>query len=324
MSNVPLPLLADASLPELSTAFPPPFQLTCYQSLDELKHALPHHKLLLCRSTLKVNHALLNHAKLDYVLTASSGRDHLDEAYLSTQQTKIIDAKGSNAWAVVDYVLACLSYIEDIKGIHPKTVGIIGYGEVGSRLYRTLDARGYTLMTYDPLHPGPNHTELMQLAECDLICVHANLHHTSPYPSFHLLSDDFLKKRPPQSIIINASRGDIIDEQSLITHHRGLYCTDVYTNEPSINKEIVKHATLCTPHIAGHTIEAKIQAIRQLSKTLHEQLHLPPPPFPAFPSKSHDTTYDPIQETQALKASIDLEATFLTLRKAHYRNAVLT
>lgn len=328
MTKLRLNLLADASLPELDIAFPPPFHLTYYHNLDELNHTLPHHNLLLCRSTLKVNQALLKHTNLDYVLTASSGRDHLDEAYLTSQNIQILDAKGSNAWAVVEYVLASLSYIEVIKDIHPKTVGIIGFGEVGSRLYRSLASLRYTLFTYDPLQPGPNHIELMQLAKCDLVCIHANLHHTPPYPSFHLITKDFLKKQGTQSVIINASRGEIVDEQSLLHYHQGLYCTDVFANEPKINREVVQHATLCTPHIAGHTIEAKIDAVRQLSKTLHKQLNLTPPNFSAHtPLKTQQenllSIYNPITETQVLKSSIDLKATFLTLRQAHYRHAIL-
>lgn len=103
-------ILADASLPGLKQAFPKPFHLTEYHHPDEIAQLLPGQDILLCRSTLKVNQSLLKNHCLQYVATASSGTDHLDHLWLGSQNIQVIDAKGSNAQAVADYVVACLAF----------------------------------------------------------------------------------------------------------------------------------------------------------------------------------------------------------------------
>lgn len=324
-------VLADASLPELELAFPPPFQLTLYHNLETLQAALPYHDILLCRSTLKVNASLLQEHALKYVLTASSGRDHLDETYLESQHINIIDAKGTNANAVVDYVLANLSYLALFHDFHPQTIGIIGCGEVGRRLYQRLQTHHFRILTYDPLNKGPHHTELQTLAQCDLLCIHANLHDGPRYPSRYLIEHNLLKQRHPHQAIINASRGSIVDEHALLQAHQGLYCTDVFSNEPQINAAVVQHATLCSPHIAGHSMEAKKDALRQISISLHCKLNLTPPCFPPHPQQTFQKTfkswqetmlsiYNPMIDTQALKASQNLQDIFIQQRRNHLRH----
>lgn len=318
-------VLADATLPELDVAFPPPFQLTRYHTVAELQAALPTHHILLCRSTCRVNQALLKHHRLQILMTASSGRDHLDEAFLSQQQTTILDAKGVNAPAVVDYVLSCLTYLKQHHDFHPRTVGIIGVGAVGSRLAARLLDSDFQIFPYDPPRtlrdPAFESASLQAINQCDLVCIHANLHTNLPYPSYHLIDSDFLQARTPHTAIINASRGDVVDETALLKVHRGLYCTDVYSHEPNLTPGVIQHATLCTPHIAGHTTEAKINIIRHLSRQLHAHLQLSLPAFPNMPllPQPH-VPYDPGDETQQLKQRSDLKAAFLALRQAHVRN----
>nr|WP_280642008.1 hypothetical protein [Legionella israelensis] len=130
---------------------------------------------------------------------------------------------------------------------------------------------------------------------------------------------------------MNASRGGIVNEPALLAAKETfVYCTDVYRNEPDINPEIIEYATLCTPHIAGHSIEAKYEAVFCISRFFHRMLGLPPPddkmPFKKqaefLPSESawQDTIlsiYNPLNETLELKKSSHLKETFLQLRKAH-------
>ncbi|MCH9716153.1 MAG: 4-phosphoerythronate dehydrogenase, partial [Gammaproteobacteria bacterium] len=108
------------------------------------------------------------------------------------------------------------------------------------------------------------------------------------------------------------------------------YCTDVYQNEPEINPDIIQHATLCTPHIAGHSIEAKSHAVLHLTQLLHAHFNfnMPQPiqiqttkPPHSYKSRAWEKSilnlYTPLIETQALKQASDSKATFLGLRRAH-------
>ncbi|CAM4503597.1 MAG: Erythronate-4-phosphate dehydrogenase [Legionella sp.] len=324
-------VLADASLPGLDQAFPKPCCLTRYTRADDLAALLAGQDVLLCRANLKVNHNLLKNHRVRYVATASSGSDHLDKQWLASQDIQIIDAKGCNARAVADYVVSCLAYLHQQRLIKGKHAGIIGFGEVGTRVQARLEAAGFTTSVYDPLK-GLS-TQLEDLYQVDLLCIHAELHDTHPHPSRNLIDQQFLANLKPGCVIINAARGGIIDELALLNlDDNFIYCTDVYLDEPNVNPQIIEKATLCTPHIAGHSLEAKYRAVNMVSEVLHQIAELPLPKFATpemrevahfEPNKTwHEqilSLYNPIEETLLLKQTKNLEETFFQVRKEHQK-----
>ncbi|MFJ1267052.1 NAD(P)-dependent oxidoreductase [Legionella lytica] len=322
-------VLADASLPGLDQAFPEPFCLTRYTQANEIGPLLVGQDVLLCRANLKVNQALLKTHSLGYVATASSGSDHLDTQWLASQNIQVIDAKGCNARAVADYVVSCLAYLHQQQLIKGQRAGIIGFGEVGTRVQARLEAAGFITRVYDPLK-GLN-TPLEDLYQVDLLCIHAELHNRQPYPSQNLLDQQFLAHLKPGCVVVNAARGGIIDEHALLKlGDKFIYCTDVYLDEPNVNPHIIAQATLCTPHIAGHSLEAKYRAVNRVSEVLHQIAELPLPTF-ASPEMSEPTPlesnktwqeqilslYNPLEETLRLKQAKNLKETFLQVRKEH-------
>lgn len=329
-------ILADASLPGLEQAFPAPFSLTRYHHPDEISGLLSGQEVLLCRANLKVNSSLLKTSQLRYVATASSGTDHLDYQWLSAQNIKTIDAKGCNASAVADYIVSCIAYLKQHQLLQGCRAGIIGFGEVGSRVQARLHAANFTTVIYDPLKaskaPDIFHSSSLEtLYTVDLLCIHAELHENQPYPSKNLIDQDILSQLKPGCVIINAARGGIINENALLNRPKELiYCTDVYLNEPRINKKVIEFATLCTPHIAGHSLEAKYTAVAMISQALHQIAGLSLPQF-ATPAvqrpvhlEPHSTweenilsLYNPLTETMQLKQAQNLEAAFLQIRKNH-------
>ncbi|MDF1827627.1 MAG: 4-phosphoerythronate dehydrogenase [Legionellaceae bacterium] len=327
-------ILADASLPHLDTLFKAPCHLTTYKNNDELLNALPHHDVLLCRSTLRVTADLLINSKLKCVATASSGVDHIDVEYLKTQNIKLFDAKGCNAEAVSDYVLSTLAYLDTQHKLPGMRIGIMGAGEVGSRVSTRLQALGFKVFLYDPpkAHRNPAFIScsLEAFTSCDVLCIHANLHNTQPHPTRDFLNAEFLQSLRPHTVIINAARGGMLDEQALLnSKHPITYCTDVYQAEPQINPEIIHRALICTPHIAGHSIEAKSDAVLHISKALHQYFKLKPPAtltYPKITLNSLDNSwqaralahYNPIHETLKLKQAQDKHAEFINLRRAHH------
>ena len=327
-------ILADATLPGLKQAFPEPFQLTLYHHLDEVAQLIFAQDILLCRASLKVNQALLKNHSLHYVGTATSGTDHLNHRWLASQNIQVIDAKGCNARSVADYVVAVLAYLDQQHLIQGNKAGIIGLGKVGSHVAPRLRAAGFELLTYDPpkaIREPFLSCKLEELYQADLLCIHAELHNTNPHPSLNLIDKHFLAQLKPGCVIINAARGGIVNEDALLSTQQELtFCTDVYLNEPAVDKRILANATLCTPHIAGHSLEAKYLAVAMVSKTLHQILGLPIPKF-AVPELKHFFTlspykswqenvlsiYNPLEETLILKKAKDQESIFLQLRKNH-------
>lgn len=323
-------IIADASLPDLTRYFKTPeFKLSTYGA-ESLHSKLKNNAILLCRSTLHVNQALLENSTIRYVATASSGSCHLDKAYLESQSIAWMDAKGANQEAVSDYMLCLLSYL----GITPdKRVGIMGMGHVGSLLCRRLQSLGFEVIAYDP--PRAACDALFESAsfdafcKADVFCIHAEYHNRAYHPTHHSLSHAFFDAIKPGAIILNAARGDIIDEQALLTHPKSLtYCTDVYSHEPSPNPAILDRATLCTPHIAGHSIEAKRRAVYFAAKAIYQARSLPPPKapniltMPPMPLNSdwqrhYKGLYNPMHDTKLLKSAADKKAAFLAARKKH-------
>ncbi|MFC3907852.1 4-phosphoerythronate dehydrogenase [Legionella dresdenensis] len=341
-------IIADATLPGLAEAFPHPFELSLFEQASDLHKHLHGQDILLCRSTLHVDEALLDGHHLRYVATASSGTDHIDKHYLDRRDIQLIDAKGSNAIAVADYVLSCLAYLQTYTDFKPplpyrerageretRKAAVIGMGAVGSIVAQRLQALGYPILSFDPPRaerdPAYKSAHIHELAECNLICIHASLHDNEPYPSRNLLDKQFLQQLKPNTAIINASRGEIVSEDALLKLSTPLYyCTDVYADEPDIDAKLVDYATLCTPHIAGHSIEAKLGAVRMVSEKLHHACKLALPTFtPALveepriiqPGQSWQnyilSLFNPVDDTVGLKLASDKTEAFLKLRKAH-------
>ncbi|QBR84719.1 hypothetical protein E3983_10310 [Legionella israelensis] len=154
---------------------------------DELLQILDDHDVLLCRANLHVNAQLLKHHQIKFVATASSGIDHIDQDYLKAQGITLLSAKGANATAVADYVTSCLAFVEKNLQRSIKSAGVIGIGEVGSKVCQRLKAIGIDVLMFDPIKayadPAFESLPLKSLYDCDVICVHANLHDRLPYPT---------------------------------------------------------------------------------------------------------------------------------------------
>ncbi|MCX7090097.1 MAG: 4-phosphoerythronate dehydrogenase [Legionellales bacterium] len=326
-------MIADASLPDLSHLFPTSFQVTRFVEARDLREQISDQDVLLCRSTLKVDADLLAESRIACVATVSSGTDHISAGYVAQRKIHVIDAKGTNASAVADYVVACLASLQQ-QGFGGQQAGVIGMGAVGTTVTTRLQELDFQVHGYDPLRAMQDTQfstcDLNALLVCDLLCVHANLHDQVPYASRHLLDATFLSQLKPGTVIINAARGGIVDESALLACTQPLrYCTDVYVGEPNIRAEVIEYATLCTPHIAGHSIEAKRRALQEVSQKIYHWFGLPAPILPhlavQLPQRAPSTAwqanilslYNPEHETQILKKARDLPKEFLALRAAH-------
>lgn len=328
-------ILADSTLPHLDALFCQTFALTTYHNEETLLSQIASHDILLCRSTLHVSAKLLENTSIQCVATASSGIDHIDVDYLTHHNITLLDAKGCNAHAVADYVTSTVAWLLTHHKIKGFKAGIIGFGEVGSRVSERLIRLNFSTVHYDPLKAMTDKSfktaTLEDIKDCDLICIHANLHASPPFPSVHLFNAAFLSQLKPKTVIINAARGGIVNEQDLLQPHLNLiYCTDVYEDEPVINPSIVDVATLCTPHIAGHSIEAKENAVISLATAIHQKYQIafakqiqPLEPI-CIERHQHESTedyflrlYNPFLESEALKKAYNKQEAFLRLRKAH-------
>jgi len=238
--------------------------------------------ILLVRSVTRVNQALLSDTNVRYVASPSSGSDHFDKTWLTEQDIMYFAAPGCNARSVADYVLASLAacFDEGILTEATHKIGIIGVGHVGHTLYHDLVKMGFEVVCYDP--PRAMHDRLFDsshrdaLYDCDVLCFHPALTRTGDYPSFHLVDNHFLQQLTKPCVIIQASRGAVIDTRALLATKKDVtWCLDVFENEPDVLPEVIDKALIATPHIAGHAYNAKLRGVAMIYDMLQAECNWP-------------------------------------------------
>ena len=256
---------------------------------------------LMVRSVTKVNEALLAGKPVRFVGTATAGTDHVDDAWLQQQGIGFSAAPGCNAIAVVEFVFSSLLILAQRDGfqLRDKTVGIVGVGNVGSRLNARLRALGIRTLLCDPPRADRGDEETFSsldqlVAEADILTFHTPLNMSGPYSTHHLVDADLLARLPADRILINACRGEVVDNAALLDALNGpkklTAVLDVWEPEPDLSLALLDKVAIGTAHIAGYSLEGKArgttqvfeacsQFIGQPQKVPLEEL-LPAPEFP--------------------------------------------
>ncbi len=235
---------------------------------------------LLIRSITQVNAELLKKSTVRFVATATSGVDHIDQIYLRERGIAFAEAKGSNANAVVEYCMAALAKLakEDRLDLESCNVAVIGAGCVGGLIARKLTRLGIKCLACDPLLTAEQQralrddgVELVSLEDAlraRVISLHVPLTTEGEHPTFHLLNAQRLSRLPAGTIIINASRGAVLDNSAVLHCLRSeqdlKVILDVWESEPVPLPGLVSQTTLATPHLAGYSLEAKFKATEQI------------------------------------------------------------
>lgn len=241
---------------------------------------------LMVRSVTRVDAALLEGTQVVFVGTATIGTDHLDLDYLQERGIAYASAPGCNANSVAEYVLSALCVLDGVLECLQAggRVGIIGLGNVGKQVLARLRALGIECCGYDPLLSQTQElplTSLEAVLACDVVCCHAPLTRSGPHPSFHLLGAAQLRQLKPGAVLISAGRGAVVDNQALLALVRERpdlrTVLDVWAGEPAIDLELLAACTLGTPHIAGYSLEGRLEGTRRVLNAYCGFLGVPVP-----------------------------------------------
>jgi erythronate-4-phosphate dehydrogenase len=281
-------IFADENMPLVEQFFADVGNVTLFNGRSVTAKLLQQADILLVRSVTNVNAELLSQNNtLRFVGTATIGMDHIDQAFLASRGIAFSSAPGCNAQSVVEYVLSSLWFLAnkyqwDLKH---KTVGIVGVGNIGSRLAAALRALNIDVLLCDPLRfasdPAFAHTEFEQLCQqADIISFHTPLCSSGGFPTRHMLNAQTLKQLKPDCAVINASRGAVIDNQALLQELtsqgvRRPVVLDVWENEPAILTALLPYVDIATAHIAGHSVEGKARGTEMLYQRCCELLGQP-------------------------------------------------
>ena len=241
--------------------------------------------VLLVRSVTKVNEALLSGSQVRFVGTCTIGTDHLDLDYLDANDISWSSAPGCNARGVIDYVLGSLMTLAEDAGVDlaSRVYGVVGAGEVGGRLATVLKGLGWHVKVCDPPRARQEKGDFVDLEEviqsCDVISVHTPLTTVGADATWHLLDEAKLSSLQPNTWLINAARGPVIDNQALLRVlqlREDLEAVlDVWEHEPLVNLDLAKRCKIATPHIAGYSLDGKQRGTEQIYRALCNCLQVP-------------------------------------------------
>ncbi|WP_180183413.1 4-phosphoerythronate dehydrogenase [Acinetobacter sp. YH01020] len=238
---------------------------------------------LLVRSVTQVNAELIQQTTLKFVGSATIGTDHLDITALEKQGIAWSNAAGCNAQAVAEYVITALLFVkpELLNANEQFTLGIVGLGNVGSRLAVMAELFGWNVIGYDPFVQS-DQVKQVEFAEllkkADAISIHVPLTKVGEYPTYHLINAAALAAMKPSAILINSARGPVVEEAALIAdiqQTQRKVVLDVFEHEPEILAALLDLIYVVTPHIAGYSLEGKARGTQMIYEAFCQTFNQP-------------------------------------------------
>lgn len=256
---------------------------------------------LITRTRTVCNKKLLEGTSVRFIASATIGYDHIDTAYCREKGIEWTNAPGCNSSSVEQYMVSTLLWLATQRSLDLKklTLGIVGVGNVGSKVATAAEALGMKVLLNDPprerIEGSEGFVPLEELKEeSHILSLHVPLNRGGEDNTYHLFNREFLPSLRKGSILINSSRGAVVDEQAVLEGmDRGIIADvvlDVFESEPLINRDLLAAITLATPHIAGYSLDGKAKgtsmSVRALSRFFELGLdnwspaNIPAPEFP--------------------------------------------
>lgn len=278
-------LIVDANIPAAERCFGDFGSLTRLPGREISAEHVKDADALIVRSITQVNAALLADSPVRFVGTCTIGTDHIDHTALVERGVAFASAPGCNAEAVVDYVLSSLLTLAERDGwsLLTRTVGLVGVGNVGSRLLARLTALGIKTLACDPPRAEQEDDQGFDpldtlIDRCDILCLHTPLVAEGPHATYQLLNAQRINELAPGTVLLNAGRGDCVDGLALRSRLAGkgdiAAVLDVWESEPEIDAGLRDLVVLATPHIAGHSLDGKLRGTWMIQQALASHLGL--------------------------------------------------
>ena len=205
---------------------------------------------ILITRNIKVNKEFIDKAKLlKLVCIHGTGISEVDIEYCHQKGIRVFNTPYMNVEAVAEYAIKLLYDASRLTGytLINKKVAILGYGHIGKRIHELLMPLGMDVVPF-----RRNDNLWAVLKDKDYIFLALSLNDTS----YHIINQKSLGYIKKGAVLINIARGDLVDEDALINSLRdktiSWYLSDVFHNEPNINKELLKENVIASNHIASN------------------------------------------------------------------------
>jgi erythronate-4-phosphate dehydrogenase len=279
--NKSIKIVADDKIPFLKGFLEPFAKVEYCKGSDISKAILKDADGLITRTRTKCNKELLEGTKVKFIATATIGYDHIDTNWCNSVGIKWTNAPGCNSGSVKQYIASVLIRLSKKHqfDLSEKTIGIVGHGNVGSKVANLCTALGMRVLVNDPpLKRKDANLDFVSIEEikekADIITFHVPLNKDGIDKTFYMADESFLKSIKPNCIIINSSRGEVVKNQALkealINHKLKGAVLDVWENEPNIDLELLQLVDFATPHIAGYSADGKANGTAMSVKAISD------------------------------------------------------
>ena len=279
-------IVCDNKIPFLRGALEPYAEVVYLPGAQTTAEVVKDADALITRTRTICNEALLAGSSVKAIATATIGFDHIDTAWCEANGIAWSNAPGCNSWSVKQYISSVLAVLAQRHGLRldALTLGVVGVGNVGSKVAEVGRAFGMRVLLNDPPRERAEgrgaFTDLdTLLEESDIVTVHVPLTRSGADATWHLFDAGRLACMRPSQILINSSRGPVVDNAALrdTLMNGGLKAAvlDVWEGEPDLDPELVGLLDIATPHIAGYSADGKANGTTMSVRYLAKQLGLP-------------------------------------------------
>jgi len=279
-------ITADEKIPFLKGVLEPFAQITYLPGSQIDRDAVMDSDALLVRTRTKCSSDLLSGTRVRFIGTATIGFDHIDTGFCNTNNIRWTNAPGCNSSSVTQYIAAALMRISSQSGhsLSRLTIGIVGVGNVGSKVQKLAQTLGMKVLLNDPPRQRKEEKDTFVsieqlLEESDIITLHVPLNTGGKDNTFHLFDINTLSKVKKGAWLINSSRGEVVEpdalKETLIGERLSGAVLDVWEKEPEIDIPLMHMAFLATPHIAGYSADGKANGTSMVVNELCRSFDFP-------------------------------------------------
>ncbi len=271
-------IAVDEKIPYWEQAFPPIGEVRLFSARKVRPSDLGDADAMVVRSVTRVDAGLLEGTRIRFVGTATIGMDHVDENYLRQRGIYFTNAAGSNANAVAEHIVAALLLLARRTewSLAHKSLAVIGVGHVGSKVVHKAAFLGIrTVLCDPPLRDSTGDRKYLPFQDvlnADILTLHVPLTKEGPYPTWHMFDQTLLGRLAERQFLLNTSRGAVIDNRALKdTLRRNSIegaVLDVWEGEPRIDYELLRMTDLGSPHIAGYSLDGKVEGTAMILEEL--------------------------------------------------------
>ena len=279
-------VVCDSAIPFLKGALEPYCQVVYVHGSEICREMVMDADALVIRTRTRCNATLLEGTKVRFIATATIGYDHIDTQWCESNGIRWTNAPGCNSWSVQQYIGSLLVTMSRTLGFsfRERTLGIVGAGNVGSKVARLAALLGFRVLLCDPPRARREGSgQFVSLDEIisrsDIITLHVPLIRDGEDATFHLFDDSRLASMNRNQILINSSRGEVVDGAALknaLAQKKILAASlDVWENEPQIDTQLLSLLFTGTPHIAGYSVDGKATGTTMSVQALGKFFDLP-------------------------------------------------